>query len=224
MKFLFTLFLIAISPAAWCQFCFLPPDVESSFNESLKGIKPAHANWVRGTATRASDGNLDPGKIQEEARQYAGSFDLNDGDIEALVFLVMMQTSKEAQEDLKDLLAEMKEINEKKAKLRRASEALKSGNKIRYNSQLDSLKLASGLVKQQPKPIRAVAIKPISRSELETAIQEMDKENDSLSELGEMKSLQIQIYMDRVSKIHSLLSSLMKKFSATSSTIISNLK
>lgn len=47
---------------------------------------------------------------------------------------------------------------------------------------------------------------------------------DSLSEMGEMESLRLQMAMDRKSKLMSTLSNLLKKESETSSNIIQNIK
>ena len=40
------------------------------------------------------------------------------GDIEAIAFLVLMQASKSAQEDLKTIMAQVKKVNQEKSKLR----------------------------------------------------------------------------------------------------------
>ena len=47
---------------------------------------------------------------------------------------------------------------------------------------------------------------------------------DSMSEMGEMESLRLQMAMDRLSKMMSTLSNLLKKISDTSSEITQNIK
>ena len=47
---------------------------------------------------------------------------------------------------------------------------------------------------------------------------------DSLSEMGEMESLRLQMAMDRKSKMMTTLSNLLKKMSDTSSSITQNIK
>jgi hypothetical protein len=47
---------------------------------------------------------------------------------------------------------------------------------------------------------------------------------DSMSEMGEMESLRLQMAMDRMSKLMTMLSNLLKKASDTSQTITQNLK
>lgn len=52
----------------------------------------------------------------------------------------------------------------------------------------------------------------------------MKNDLDSMSEMGEMESLRLQMAMDRRSKMMSTLSNLLKKVSDTSATITGNLK
>ena len=47
---------------------------------------------------------------------------------------------------------------------------------------------------------------------------------DSMSELGETESLRLQMAMDRMSKLMSTLSNILKKISDTSNSIAQNLK
>ncbi len=52
----------------------------------------------------------------------------------------------------------------------------------------------------------------------------MADRKDSLSDLSQMQSLRLQMYMDRRSKLYETLSNLMKKAGDTDSTIVGNLK
>jgi seryl-tRNA synthetase len=64
----------------------------------------------------------------------------------------------------------------------------------------------------------------IARSELDLVVDEMKHDLDSMSELGEMESLRLQMAMDRMSKMMSTLSNLLKKMSDTASQITQNMK
>jgi hypothetical protein len=55
-------------------------------------------------------------------------------------------------------------------------------------------------------------------------IASMRSDLDSMSELSEMESMRLQMAMDRLAKMMSTLSNLMKKMSDTSATIVANLK
>ena len=60
--------------------------------------------------------------------------------------------------------------------------------------------------------------------ELVRTREALEAKLDSLSELGELESLRLQMAMDRLSKLMSTLSNLMKKVSETQATIVQNLK
>ncbi len=56
------------------------------------------------------------------------------------------------------------------------------------------------------------------------ALAKIKGDLDSLSEMGEMDSLQLQMAMDRLSKLMSTLSNILKKTSDTASSITQNIK
>jgi hypothetical protein len=64
----------------------------------------------------------------------------------------------------------------------------------------------------------------ITRAELCRAVEGMQNDLDSMSELGETESLRLQMAMDRMSKFMSTLSNILKKMSDTASQITQNLK
>ena len=59
---------------------------------------------------------------------------------------------------------------------------------------------------------------------LHAVAQSFESSLDSLSEMGEMESLRLQMAMDRLSKLMSTLSNLMHKVSDTQSAIVQNMK
>lgn len=63
-----------------------------------------------------------------------------------------------------------------------------------------------------------------SQAAIDAQIDQLKQDIDSMSELGEMESLRLQMAMDRLSKLMSTLSNLLKKISDTSSAITQNLK
>ena len=63
-----------------------------------------------------------------------------------------------------------------------------------------------------------------SKAELDAAIDKAKSDLDSMSEMGEMESLRLQMAMDRMSKMMSTLSNLLKKASETQEGIIQNIK
>ena len=61
-------------------------------------------------------------------------------------------------------------------------------------------------------------------TDLDREMQQLKQELDSLSDLGETESLRLQMAMDRISKLMSTLSNVLKKVDATAESIIQNLK
>jgi chromosome segregation ATPase len=61
-------------------------------------------------------------------------------------------------------------------------------------------------------------------TDLDREMQRLKQELDSLSELGETESLRLQMAMDRISKMMSTLSNVLKKISDTAQSITQNLK
>lgn len=64
----------------------------------------------------------------------------------------------------------------------------------------------------------------IEHEDLAKTIESLKNDLDSMNELNEMESLRLQMAMDRMSKMMSTLSNLLKKMSDTSSQITQNLK
>lgn len=74
-------------------------------------------------------------------------------------------------------------------------------------------------------PVDQKATAAMTRSDVaRAAIAIQGASIDALSEMGEMESLRLQMAMDRMSKVMSTLSNLVKKVSDTASTITQNLK
>ena len=223
MRVLFTMMLIGVSLWGHSQFCFVPPQIEENFNQSMKLVKPSHAGWIRSTGQKVQSGKLEVANLRAEVSNYAVLGNLNNADIEALSFLVLMQAAKSAQEDLKQIMENIKSINQAKARQREALKSL-SGNRIKYNTQLDSLKRVAGITKANARPVPAVALKTLSKEELDDASSEIKKEMDTQSDMAEELSIRLQMHMDRLTKAYSMISNMLKKFGDTTGQITENLK
>ena len=64
----------------------------------------------------------------------------------------------------------------------------------------------------------------VTKKEMDILIESMKNDLDSMSEMGETESLRLQMAMDRLSKMMSTLSNILKKVSDTQQSIIQNLK
>jgi hypothetical protein len=127
--------------------------------------------------------------------------------LEEAVVIMTMLISQDARDDLKELLVEMKETRMARAKLREKLQKSKASVQSEYDLE-DMLPLLTTLYVKQ----------------LTAEVDELHNDLDSMSEMGEMESLRLQMAMDRVSKMMSTLSNLLKKISDTSSSIVQNLK
>jgi len=64
----------------------------------------------------------------------------------------------------------------------------------------------------------------VTKTEVNRLVDNMKNDLDSMSEMGEMESLRLQMAMDRLSKMMSTLSNLLKKISDTQQSITQNIK
>lgn len=169
-----------------------------------------------------------------------------DSDIMALVFITLMEASKSAREDLKAIMAEVKAINATKQRLRElmckvnrdaasAAIAEAEGNGIAFSPDGLGAERAYHRVEMPiPDPeaaegyqlavVSLVERKVTSKAQINAALDSIKNKLDSMSEMGEMESLRLQMAMDRYSKLMSTLSNLLKKISDTDQSIIDNLK
>ena len=145
-----------------------------------------------------------PANVNVQVESWA-SLSVMEGDIEALAFVVMMQASKSAQDDLKAIMEQVKAVNRAKAEMREKVKPSKGKEALDFEA---TFQLIATLYAKQ----------------LEAELEQIQQDIDSMSEMGEMESLRLQMAMDRMSKMMSTLSNILKKISDTSSQIVQNLK
>lgn len=218
-----------------------PAGSEKLFNESMKLISARHAIWIKNTAQKVNEKKLTDEDVKAEATSWAVLGSLPGADIEALAFLVLMQAAKSSQEDLKTIMAKVKAINNAKAQQRKnlaeaqelqaaasnktAGETISGGDEFKKTyvverRRADSLKRLAGIQVSNSKLYKT----PTTKATLDRLVDEMKSDLDSMSEMGEMESLRLQMAMDRMSKMMSTLSNLLKKISDTAQGITQNLK
>lgn len=222
---------MALCPVVNAQNQFFD-EADALFGKMMSQINPRHVKWVKSTAEEANQKQQSPEDINASAQAYGVLGSMNGQDIEALAFLVLMQAAKSAQEDLKAIMAKVKAVNEQKAKQRELLSKMQQQRTISA-IQLDSFKLLQNrtLALQQgrnPDSIKFVRsssrVKTVSKNEMDAMVTKLKTDLDSMSEMGEMESLRMQMLMDRRSKIMNTLSNLLKKISKTADEIVQNLK
>lgn len=224
--------LLLASSAVSAQQKF-PDSAEVVFNRAMGEINTKYVSWIRSAAQQVNEKNLgEPDVMKMATRQWAVLGNIKDADIEALCFLVLMQAAKSAQEDLKAIMAKVKSINEQKAGQKELLSKMQQQRSM-TNVQLDSFKfiqnktiaLQKGSDPDTVKFVRSTSrLKPVSKTEINEMADKMKNDLDSMSEMGEMESLRLQMAMDRMSKMMSTLSNLLKKISDTAQSITQNLK
>jgi hypothetical protein len=193
------------------------------FQKFMSQINPRHVSWVKSSAKTVNEKKMSEEEVKNMSSQYAVLGSLNGGDIEALAFLVLMQAAKSSQEDLKAIMAKVKSINEQKKKMREAMAKMNEPNPAISRIQLDSFTLL--LTKRTTvTKTQTERTKPVTKTDIDAVKDRMKNDLDSMNEMGEMESLRLQMAMDRMSKMMSTLSNLLKKISDTSNSIVQNLK
>ena len=177
--------------------------------------------------------------IQDEATSagrasFSGQLSMASGeDIASLCFLVLMKASKDMDSDLKEIMDATKAANNEKANLRDNLEKLqKLAGRPMHPKMKDSKMVKTKETKYLHVRIPIIGkpaqlpenVSQLPRLGLAKLVVEEQDELDSLSDLTSEMQTRLQIYMERRSKINETLSNLMKKFSDTSSSLISNLK
>jgi hypothetical protein len=179
-----------------------------------------------------------------EALVYGTIGDLGNMDITALALTVMMEAAKDEREDLIQITAEVRAINAAKERLRELHKRVRCDVDANLDDSADGLKFAdAGLggeaayhATAMPSPDRACdgglnlvttdlhPAQVTSVAQLREVRDRLKTDLDSMSELGEMESLRLQMAMDRLSKMMSTLSNLLKKMSDTAESITKNIK
>ncbi len=147
----FLAFALTVSASALAT--TIPPDLEARANELRAQTSPQVLSWVheQGVALAKASGPIDLAALQQKVRSeltsgptrasrttstrvgttgsvgatsWAVLGSMNGADIEALCFLVLMEASKSAQEDLKAVMARVKAINNAKSQQRSAMQEL----------------------------------------------------------------------------------------------------
>jgi hypothetical protein len=212
-----------------------PSGSEKFFDTVMSGINARHVQWVKNTAEKANTNNWTEEQVRTAATSWAVLGNISNADIEALCFLVLMQAAKSAQEDLKAIMAQVKAINDAKEKQRELLAEMqrlaskfankKAGDPVWPPQSIQRQIVAlDSLIKIAKMKIKANRNGPATKAQLDAMVDKMKSDLDSMSEMGEMESLRLQMAMDRLSKMMSTLSNILKKISDTAQSIVQNLK
>jgi Arc/MetJ-type ribon-helix-helix transcriptional regulator len=219
----------------------LPPQLRQFIAREIK----------KGRFENESDVMADGLRLLEKRDQIAAGVSSDFGvlgslagaDIMALAFIVLMEAAESAREDLQEIMAEVKAINNAKAALRKLLSRVNQDIAANADGKPPVKYSARGIGSEKayhriplprvdPTASGGVRIVPtdLHPSRIEDGCvlcairDELKSDLDSMSEMGELESLPLQMAMDRLSKMMSTLSTVLKKISDTDIAIISNLK
>lgn len=184
-----------------------PAQYQAIHSQRMATLAPSLRQWVVEEGRRRADSGPDIDEIAGAVRVRLAGQDFSAMDVNALVQMVLRESYRQTTEDLRAVMEEMKTVNEQE---RAQREAARKARQRQKESLRDAYEQRSSTTSVE-RPLQA-KLAPIQ------------DESDSLSELSEEQQLKMQMYMDRMTKADAAMSNAMKKFSETSSTIVSNLK
>lgn len=179
---------------------------------TIKAKLSANAQaWLKQEATKeVKSHTVSQSTATQAASAGASSGSLQNVPIEDLAFIVLMNAARSADDDLRDQINAAKQINDQKKKQRENAGKQSDGKPSRSNTPKVEL----------PRQVRT----PPRNSRLSDYLASQQLPADSLSELGEEQQLKLQQTMEAKEKAEQAISDMMKKFSETQSSIISNMK
>jgi hypothetical protein len=146
---------------------------------------------------------------------------------------IVLEASKSAQEDLKAIMAKVKSAQARQEQL--VADRASGTRAIRPPVSLGAVASANpcagedvaswqACVSRVQLKLNALPMDSSQRADIALQIEALKQDLDAMSEMGEMESLKLQMAMDRLSKMQSTISNVMKKASDTSSSVIQNIK
>lgn len=215
---------VAFSPPLFAQPPEFPAGAQALEASLLSKVGPQARAWIQQEAAR----ELTAGSVSETTAKRAvaanGAFgNLGDADIAAIAFLVLMEATRSAQQDLKAIMDHVKQIDAAKASIRPPSQHAQQASRTTANAGSAPATAASPRAAANLSSV-AIQPRPLPRAEFDRRLAAATQNQDALRQLSEMESLQLQMAMERKAQLMSIISNLMKKVSDTSQTLTQNLK
>ena len=113
MKNLLLLIFCGISFCGFTQVhSSMPPEANNFYNKALPSIKPAIKTFIEKKALKLKSRSVDTDSLINKLKSDPLLNGINQYSIEAVIVLIMVQVSKNADTDLKDLVVKMRKTNE----------------------------------------------------------------------------------------------------------------
>ena len=132
----------------------ITPEMTTTETKLLTKVGPQTRTWIKQEAAKQRAANGVPVISAESWKTLSPSASLTNADIEALMFLVLMESAKSSKEDLKSTMADVKAANAQKSSMRdaQATRTAPDAQSLRLQVQMDRqakmLQTASNLMKK----------------------------------------------------------------------------
>jgi hypothetical protein len=221
----------------------IPPDMSRRIAALQSTLQPSARAWTEQQAHLESQKQT-PDAPSIEAAVYNRFPALNTrgssakaSDINALVAIVMMQEAKDSETDLRQMMAQVQSINSAKQKMRELLSQTQL--EVSSNSSLpattpcqtalckslpSTLNEISSATSNMQKPVRISVPAKLTYADVRTLPTQLQSNLNSMNDMSETMQLQLQMAMDRQSKLIETLSNLLKKIDDTASNVIQNIK
>jgi hypothetical protein len=196
----------------------IPEQAKAIHVRLIAALKPAVREWVSQEAKKVSkDPKTSEAAIKADIQSRFAGQSLAGADVEALAFIVLMEASQDAQNDLKSIMDGVKSANERKAALRQAPNNLKQQDAaIKVVGQPDVRPATTNL------QARTGAVVAGKNAPISAAGQPANL--NSMGDMSQEQQLLLQRAMDQRSQLEAMISNVMKAVSDSQSNIVSNLK
>jgi len=132
----------------------ITPEMTTMETKLLTKVGPQTRTWIKQEAAKQRAATGVPVISAESWKTLSPSASLTNADIEALMFLVLMESAKSSKEDLKSTMADVKAANAQKSSMRdaQATRTAPDAQSLRLQVQMDRqakmLQTASNLMKK----------------------------------------------------------------------------
>lgn len=158
-------------------------------------------------------------------------------DVEAMAFIVLMQAANNSEQDLQNMMKEVQAKTAAKQQLRNLVDRLKRDAATASQATAKQpcrtaicqslpgeLKQLSAVTAQSKHPVRLSVPENLTYGQLQPIVNQLDQDLNAMNDMSQQQQLELQMAMDRRSKLEQTLSNIMKKQQDTASNIVSNMK
>jgi hypothetical protein len=222
----------------------IPVEIKRRLETLQSKLQPSARAWIeQQSRIEAQRPALDMQALNAAVRQRFSSskLALSDMDINAVVSIVMMECAQNDETDLQNMMNQMQAINAQK---QAARELLNEMNQAaaqmqaQMGKQYAAVRCATPLCESLParlaslraatsktrRPVNLMVPEHPTNGDFARIRAELPGALDSLNESSETQSMELQMTMDRRSKLIDTLSNVLKKISDTSDSVVQNLK